>query len=47
MISDASAAGDWPVAAQALDLVGEAAPDDDDVEHVARRATWRSSPTSG
>ena len=30
MISDASAAGDWPVAKQALDLAGEAAPDDDD-----------------
>ena len=30
MISDASAAGDWPVARQALDLVGEAAPDDDE-----------------
>ena len=31
MISDASAAGDWPVARQALDQVGEAAPDDDEV----------------
>ena len=30
MISDASAAGDWPVARQALDLVGESAPDDDE-----------------
>ena len=34
MISDATAAGDWPVAREALDLVGETEPDDDD-ESVA------------
>ncbi len=31
MISDASAAGGWPVARQALDQVGEAAPEDDEI----------------
>ena len=30
MISDGSAAGDWPVAQQALDLVGEGTPEYDD-----------------
>jgi putative tRNA adenosine deaminase-associated protein len=30
MISDATAAGDWPVARQALDLVDEPQPEDDD-----------------
>lgn len=30
MISDATAAGDWPVAREALDMVGENVPDDDD-----------------
>ena len=30
MISDGSAAGDWPVAREALDLVGESVPDDDE-----------------
>jgi putative tRNA adenosine deaminase-associated protein len=30
MISDASAAGDWPVAQEALDLVGEGVPEYDD-----------------
>ncbi len=34
MISDATAAGDWPVAREALDMVGEIVPDDDD-ESVA------------
>jgi putative tRNA adenosine deaminase-associated protein len=33
MISDVTAAGDWPVAREALDLVGEVEPDDD--ENVA------------
>jgi putative tRNA adenosine deaminase-associated protein len=30
MISDVTAAGDWPVAREALDLVGEVEPDDDE-----------------
>ena len=31
MISDVTAAGDWPVAREALDLVGEVQPDDDEI----------------
>jgi putative tRNA adenosine deaminase-associated protein len=36
LLSDATAAGEWPVAQQALDLIEEALPDeDDDSEQVA------------
>jgi putative tRNA adenosine deaminase-associated protein len=34
MISDASAAADWPIAAQALELVGEPLPEDENAEQV-------------
>ena len=35
LVSDVTAVGEWPVAREALDLVGEPAPEDDDFEHVA------------
>jgi putative tRNA adenosine deaminase-associated protein len=35
LVSDVTAAGEWPVARQALDLIGEPVPDEDDFEHVA------------
>ncbi len=34
MVSDVTAVGDWPIAREALDLVGEAVPDDDDEQVV-------------
>ena len=34
LVSDATAVGEWPIAREALELVGESAPDDDP-EHVA------------
>jgi putative tRNA adenosine deaminase-associated protein len=34
MISDATAAGEWPIAAQALETVDEPLPDEDDDERV-------------
>jgi putative tRNA adenosine deaminase-associated protein len=35
LVSDVTASGEWPVAREALDLLGEPPPDDDDFEHVA------------
>ena len=35
LVSDATAVGEWPIAREALDLVGEAEPEEDDFEHVA------------
>jgi len=35
LVSDVTASGEWPIAREALDLVGEPAPEDDDFEHVA------------
>jgi putative tRNA adenosine deaminase-associated protein len=35
LVSDVTAAGEWPVARQALELIGEPVPDEDDFEHVA------------
>lgn len=36
LVSDATAVGEWPIAREALELVGEAVPDeDDDLEQVA------------
>lgn len=35
LVSDATAVGEWPIAREALELVGEAAPEDDDLEQVA------------
>ena len=37
MISDATAAGDWPVAREALDLVDEPQPEDDEAAAPGRR----------
>ena len=34
-MSDVTAVGEWPIAREALDLVGEAEPEEDDFEHVA------------
>lgn len=34
LLSDATAAGEWPIAQQALDLLDEAGPEYDDFEHV-------------
>jgi putative tRNA adenosine deaminase-associated protein len=35
LVSDVTASGEWPIAREALDLVGEPEPEEDDVEHVA------------
>lgn len=35
LVSDVTAVGEWPIAREALGLVGEPVPDDDDFEHVA------------
>lgn len=35
LVSDVTAVGEWPIAREALELVGEPVPDDDDFEHVA------------
>ena len=35
LVSDVTAVGEWPIAREALDLVGEAEPEEDDFEHVA------------
>ena len=35
MVSDVTAIGEWPIAREALELVGEEVPDEDDFEHVA------------
>ena len=35
LVSDATAVGEWPIAREALGLVGESAPEDDDAERVA------------
>lgn len=35
LVSDVTAVGEWPVARQALELVGEPVPEGDDFEHVA------------
>ena len=35
LVSDVTAVGEWPVARQALELVGEPAPEAEDFEHVA------------
>ena len=34
LVSDVTAVGEWPIAREALDLVGEAEPDGADFEHV-------------
>lgn len=34
LLSDATAAGEWPIARQAMDLLDEPGPEDDDLEHV-------------
>ena len=46
MLSDATAAGDWPVARQALDLVDERGAETTTTRPCRRRATSTSSPTS-
>jgi putative tRNA adenosine deaminase-associated protein len=35
LVSDVTAVGEWPIAREALDLVGEPLPEGDDFEHVA------------
>jgi putative tRNA adenosine deaminase-associated protein len=35
LVSDVTAVGEWPIAREALGLVNEPPPDDDDFEHVA------------
>lgn len=35
LVSDVTAAGEWPIAREALDLIEEPPPEDDDFEHVA------------
>jgi len=35
LVSDVTAVGDWPIAREALELVGEAVPDEDDLEQGA------------
>jgi putative tRNA adenosine deaminase-associated protein len=35
LVSDVTAVGEWPIAREALDMVGEAEPEGDDFEHVA------------
>jgi putative tRNA adenosine deaminase-associated protein len=35
LVSDVTAAGEWPVAREALSLMDEPVPDEDDFEHVA------------
>jgi len=35
LVSDVTAVGEWPIAREALDLVGQEDPEDDNFEHVA------------
>ena len=35
LVSDVTAVGEWPIAREALELVGESVPDDDESEQVA------------
>jgi putative tRNA adenosine deaminase-associated protein len=35
LVSDVTAAGEWPIAKEALELLDEPAPEEDDLEHVA------------